>query len=268
VRGRVFTQRDGASSPPVIVVNRALAERWWPDGQDPIGQKIRVGGGHDEPEREVIGVVENVRQARLELVRQTLYLPFAQLPETWLVTLLPGDALAWIVRTSTDPLAAAPAVRDEIQRATGVPVGQVAAMSDVVADSIARQRANMLLMSVFGGVALLLAAIGVYGLVAYSVRERTHEMGIRLALGARRERIVGMVLRQGLALVLVGTALGLTAAYFASGLLASLLYGVEARSLGVFVGVPVVLACVAVAAAAIPAYRASRADPLQALRYE
>jgi putative ABC transport system permease protein len=268
VRGRVFTQRDDAGSPPVIVINRALAERWWPDGQDPIGQKIRIGGGHDEPEREVIGVVENVRQARLELVRQTLYVPFAQLPETWLATLLPGDSLAWIVRTNTNPLGTAAAIRDEIQRATGVPVTEVAAMSEVVADSIARQRANMLLMTVFGGVALLLAAIGVYGLVAYSVRERTHEMGIRLALGARRERIVGMVLRQGLALALIGTVLGLTAAYFASGLLASLLYGVEARNITVFVGVPVVLAFVAVAAAAIPAYRASRADPLQALRYE
>jgi putative ABC transport system permease protein len=268
LRGRVFTQRDDAGSPPVIVINRSLADRWWPDSQDPIGQKIQIGGGHDEPEREVIGVVENVRQARLELVRQTLYVPFAQLPETWLETLLLGDALAWIVRTSTDALGTAAAIRDEIQRSTSVPVTEVAAMSEVVADSISRQRANMLLMTVFGGVALLLAAIGVYGLVAYSVRERTHEMGIRLALGARRERIVGMVLRQGVALVLIGTALGLTAAYFASGLLASLLYGVEARNITVFVGVPVLLAFVAVAATAIPAYRASRADPLQALRYE
>jgi putative ABC transport system permease protein len=268
LRGRAFTPRDDAASAPVIVINRALADRWWQDGQDPIGQKIRIGGGHDEPEREVIGVVENVRQARLELVRQTLYVPFAQLPETWLETLLPGDALAWIVRTSTDPLGTAAAIRNEIQRSTGVPVTEVAAMSEVVADSISRQRAHMLLMTVFGGVALLLAAIGVYGLVAYSVRERTQEIGIRMALGARGERIVSMVLRQGLVLVLVGTALGLTAAYFSAGLLASVLYGVEPRNVAVFVGVPVVLACVAVLAAALPAYRASRVDPLHALRCE
>lgn len=268
VRGRAFDARDRAGNTPVIVINRQLAERWWPDGQDPIGQRIRVGGDHDEPDREVIGVVENVRQARLELVRGTLYVPLEQLPDTWLASLLPGDSFAWIVRTSTPPLRSAGAIRDEIQRSTGVPVTDVMGMREVVADSIARQRANALLMTVFGGVALLLAAIGVYGLVAYSVRERTHELGIRLALGARSERIVGMVLWQGFTLVLLGTALGLTAAYFASGLLASLLYGVEARNATVFVGVPVVLALVALAAAAVPAYRASRAQPLQALRYD
>jgi len=268
LRGRAFTERDDAGSPPVIVINRALADRWWPDGQDPIGQKILVGGGHDEPEREVIGVVENVRQARLELVRQTMYVPFAQLSDTWLKTLLPGDSLAWIVRTTTDPPGATAAIRDEIQRSTAVPVTEVAAMREIVADSLARQRANMLLMTVFGAVALLLAAIGVYGLVAYSVRERTHEIGIRMALGARGERIVSLVLRQGLAVVVIGAAIGLTAAYFLAGLLASILYGVEPRNAGIFVGVPVVLALVALAAVAIPAYRASRVDPLQALRNE
>ncbi len=267
-RGRVFDERDDAGSTPVIVINRALADRWWPNGQDPIGQKIQIGGSHDEPEREVIGIVENVRQARLELVRQTMYVPFAQLAETWLETLLPGDSVAWIVRTSTDPLGAAAAIGNEIQRSTAVPVTDVAAMREVVASSIARQRANMLLMTVFGGVALLLAAIGVYGLVAYSVRERTHEIGIRMALGARGERIVGMVLRQGLALVVVGVAIGLTAAYFLAGLLAALLYGVEPRNAGIFVGVPIVLALVALAAVSIPAYRASRVNPLQALRHQ
>jgi ABC-type antimicrobial peptide transport system permease subunit len=197
-----------------------------------------------------------------------MYVPFAQVSATWLKTLLPGDSFAWIVRTRTDPLGVAAAVRDEIRRSTAVPVTELAAMREVVADSISRQRANMLLMTVFGGVALLLAAIGVYGLVAYSVRERTREIGIRIALGARGDRIVGMVLRQGLVLVLVGTALGLMAAYFAAGLLASMLYGVEPRNLAVFAGVPLVLALVAVAAAMIPATRASRVDPLEALRYE
>ena len=268
VRGRAFEERDDAGSPPVIVINRALADRWWPDGQDPIGQKVLVGGGHDEPEREVIGIVENVRQARLELVRQTMYVPFAQLSDTWLKSLLPGDSLAWIVRTTTSPLGVTAAIRDEIQRSTAVPVTDVTAMREVVADSIARQRANMLLMTVFGAVALLLAAIGVYGLVAYSVRERTHEIGIRMALGARGERIVSMVLRQGLAVVVIGAGIGLTAAYLLAGLLASILYGVEPRNAGIFVGVPVVLALVALAAVSIPAYRASRVNPLQALRHE
>jgi ABC-type antimicrobial peptide transport system permease subunit len=227
-----------------------------------------MAGGQDEPEREVIGIVENVRQARLELVRQTLYVPFTQLSDTWLRSLLPGDSLAWIVRTSTDPLGLAPAIRDEIQRSTAVPVTDVAAMHEVVASSIAQQRANMLLMTVFGGVALLLAAIGVYGLVAYSVRVRTHEIGIRMALGARGERIVGMVFRQGLVVLVAGVVTGLTGAYWVAGLLASILYGVEPRNADIFVGVPVVLALVGLAAISIPAYRASRVNPLQALRNE
>jgi putative ABC transport system permease protein len=268
IRGRAFGEQDDASSAPVIVINRALADRWWPDGQDPIGQKIRIGGGHDEPEREVIGVAENVRQARLELVRQTVYVPFAQIPGAWLKTLLAGDSFAWIVRTKTDPLGVAAAVRDEIQRSTAVPVTDVEAMKDIVADSMARQRANMLLMSVFGGVALLLAAVGIYALVAYSVRERTREIGVRMALGAQSERIVGMVLGQALVLVAAGMALGLTAAFFLARLIASMLYGVEPRNVAVFASVPIVLAVVASAAAAIPAYRASRVDPLEALRYE
>jgi predicted permease len=267
LRGRAFTEQDDAGSTPVIVINRALADRWWPDGQDPIGQKIRMAGGH-EPEREVIGIVENVRQARLDLMRQTMYVPFAQLSDTWLKSLLPGDSLAWIVRTSIDPLRAAAAIRDEIQRSTAVPVTDVTAMREVIANSIARQRANMLLMTVFGGVALLLAAIGIYGIVAYSVRERTHEIGIRMALGARGERIVSMVLRQGLAVVVLGVAIGLTAAYFLAGLLAAVLYGVEPRNAEIFAGVPVVLAIVALAAVSFPAYRASRVNPLQALRHE
>jgi putative ABC transport system permease protein len=268
VRGRTFSERDDAGSTPVIVINRALADRWWPNGQDPIGQKIRIGGGHDEPEREVIGVVESVRQARLELVRMTMYVPFAQISGTWLKTVLSGDSFAWIVRARTDPLAVAAAVRDEIQRDTGVPVTDVAVMKDIVGDSIARQRANMLLMSVFGAVALLLAGVGIYGLVAYSVRERTREIGIRMALGAQSDRIVGLVLRQGLVLVAAGIAIGLTAAFFLARLISSLLYGVEPRNVAVFAGVPIVLALVAVAAAGIPAYRASRVDLLEALRYE
>lgn len=149
-----------------------------------------------------------------------------------------------------------------------MPVTGIAAMREVVANSIARQRANMLLMTVFGGVALLLAAIGIYGLVAYSVYERTPEIATRMALGARSERIMSMVLRQGLAEVVLGVAIGLTVAYFLAGLLASILYGVEPRNTEIFAGVPVVLALVALAAVSLPVYRASRVNPLQALRHE
>jgi putative ABC transport system permease protein len=268
LRGRVFDDLDDSSGPPVIVINRAFADRWWPDGQDPLGQRIRIRGGHDEPEREVIGVVENVRKARLEIVRPIMYVPLAQISDTWSRSNLETEPLAWVVRTRTDPMQLSGTIRDEIRRTTGVPVTQIQSMRQVVSESISRQRANMLLMTAFGAVALLLAAIGIYGLVAYSVQQRTQEIGIRMALGAERDRIVGMVIRQGIFLVAIGTAIGLTAAYFLVGFLASILFGVEPRNAAVFVSVPAILALVALAALSIPAYRASRVDPLRALRYE
>ena len=266
VRGRVFNERDDSSAPPVLVINRALADRWWP-GQEPLGQRIKLGR-EDEPAREVIGVVENERKARLELVRPIMYVPQAQISDAWMKENLESDSLVWIVRTSGDPLRLAPVLRDQIQQSTGVPVTNVAAMKDVVADSISRQRANMLLMTIFAAVALLLTAIGVYGLVAYSVHQRTHEIGVRMALGARRDSIVGMVIRHGGWLAAIGAAIGITAAYFLANLLASMLYGVEPRDAAVFVAVPIILAVVVLAAVSIPAYRASRLDPLHALRSE
>ena len=267
VRGRVFNERDDSSAPPVLVINRALADRWWPDGQEPLGQRIHLGR-EDEPAREVIGVVENERKARLEVVRPILYVPQAQISDAWIKENLEADSLVWIVRTSGDPMRLSTVLRDQIQQSTGVPVTDVAAMQEVVADSISRQRANMLLMTIFGGVALLLTAIGVYGLVAYSVHQRTHEIGVRMALGAQRDSILGMVIRHGVFLAAIGTAIGITAAYFLASLLASLLYGVEPRDPAVFIAVPVTLAIVVLMAVSIPAYRASRFHPLDALRSE
>jgi len=141
-------------------------------------------------------------------------------------------------------------------------------MKEILSDSISRQRFNMLLMAVFGGAALLLAAIGIYGLVAFSVQQRAHEIGIRMALGARADHVRAMVLRQGVSLAAIGTAVGLAAAFLLSKLLASILFGVDPRDAAAFVTVPVVLALVAVAAVLIPAYRASRVDPLVALRHD
>jgi predicted permease len=267
VRGRVFDERDGAGAPPVLVINRALADRWWPDGQEPLGQMIRIDGS-GEPPREVVGIVENERKARLEQVRPILYVPLPQISDDWLKSTLETDPLAWVVRAGDDPLRLAAAIRNEIEESTSAPVTSAVAMTDILAASISRQRANAVLMTVFGGVALLLTAIGVYGLVAYSVQQRTHEIGIRMALGARRHGILGMVVRQGAVLSAAGTALGLAGAYFLVTLLASLLYGVEPRDVAVFVGVPVMLAVVVLGAVLIPAFKASRLDPVQALRAE
>jgi ABC-type antimicrobial peptide transport system permease subunit len=141
-------------------------------------------------------------------------------------------------------------------------------MEEIVSVSISRQRANTVLMTLFGCTALLLAAIGIYGLMAFSVQQRTHEIGIRIALGAERDRLRRMVIRQGIRLVAIGTAIGLTAAFFMADVLASILFGIEPRDTAVFVGAPLVLAIVAIAAVSIPAHRASRVNPLDALRHE
>jgi putative ABC transport system permease protein len=276
LRGRVFDARDDSNAPPVVVINRTLAERWWPDGDDPLEDRMLIGGGSalypdlaDEPVRQVIGIVDDTRALRLSSdPRPIMYIPLAQVSEAWRATDFETRPLAWIVRTESDPGPLAAAIRAEIQQSTGVPVTDVQTMRDIAAESISRQRANMLLMVVFGGAALLLAAIGIYGLMAYAVQQRTHEIGIRIALGAPSGRVSSMVIGQGLLLALIGTAAGLIAAFFVSSLLASVLFGVQPRDPAVFAGVPVILILVAAAAVSIPARRASRVDPLEALRCE
>jgi ABC-type lipoprotein release transport system permease subunit len=234
-----------------------------------------IGGGStlyptmaDEPIRQIIGVVEDMPAVRLtDPPRPTIYVPQAQMTD--LARSFDGETdVAWVVRTSADPLELAPVIASMLRQATGAPVTDVQTMAQILSLSISRQRANATLMAVFGGAALLLAAIGIYGLMAFSVQQRTHEIGIRLALGAQRDRVRGMVIRQGLALIAIGTALGLGAAYVLADLLASVLFGVEPRDAAVFTVVPLLLATVAAAAVSVPAHRASRVSPLDALRCE
>ena len=271
VRGRVFDQQDDSRTAPVVVVNRAFAERWWPAGQNPLVERLSLlsegsAATGDQIVREVIGIVENVRKTGLDVVRPTMYVPLAQINDEWLETVLEGEPLAWLVRTDIDPMQLSASVRDAVSRITGVPVTDVQPMT--VSESISRERVNMLLMTVFGAVALLIAATGIYGLVAFSVQRRTQEIGIRMALGAQRNRIVRMVIGQGMFLVGIGTAVGLVAALLLSNLLASVLFGVEPRDTAVFVGVPLILVLVGFAAVSIPALRASRASPVNVLRYD
>jgi len=275
LRGRVFDERDAAGAPPVVVISRSLAERWWPDGQDPLLDRMLIGGGNalyptlaDEPIRQIIGIVDDVSAVRVtDPPRPTMYVPQAQISDLFR-SFDPETDLAWIVRTRVDPLQLSAAIQDTIRRTTGAPVIDIQTMEQVVSVSLSRQRANMALMTVFGCAALVLAAIGIYGLMAFSVQQRTHEIGIRMALGAERDRLRAMVIRQGIVLISVGSAIGLGAAFFMANLLASILFGVEPRDAAVFLVVPLVLAIVAVAAVFIPAHRASRVDPLAALRYE
>jgi len=272
-RGRAFTDRDDAKSAPVVMINERMAKKYWKDG-DPLKDRIVMGRGvmkelNQEPVRQIIGVVADVRDQGLgNEPRPTMYVPQAQLPDAANALLVKTGPMAWVVRTERDPGGLAKTLQEELKRATGLPVPNVQSMDEVVIRSIGRQRFSMLLMAVFGGAALLLAAIGIYGLMAYTVEQRRQEIGIRLALGAEASEVRNMVVREGMGLALAGVTLGLAVAWMLARLVESLLFGVKARDPLVFLIVPAVLATVALAAVWLPAHRASRVNPVESLRYE
>jgi predicted permease len=272
-RGRTFTERDDAQSPPVVIINEAMARQFWPKG-DPLQDRLVIGRGimrefAAEPERQIIGIVANVRDGGLnDEPGPTMYIPQAQQPDAVNALNAQISPMAWVVRTAVEPQSLSAPIQDALQKATGLPVSDVRSMNQVVSRSISRQRFNMWLMSVFGGAALLLAAIGIYGLLAYSVEQRTQEIGIRLALGAGTLQVRRMVVAQAMKLAAVGMVVGVASALGLAKLITSLLFGVQAWDPSVFVGVPVLLGIVALVAAWMPARRASQVDPVQALRYE
>ena len=276
IRGRAFNERDSASGPPVMIINQALADEHWPNGGDPLADQIHMGGGAanmreltTEPVRQIIGVVGNARSGSIaQDPGPMMFLPLAQMPDPLNALMQGSGPMGWIVRTSVPPETVSGTIQEVIRQATGVPVTNVQNMSEIVSLNTSRQRLNMLLMTIFGASALVLAAIGIYGLMAYSVQHRTQEIGIRMALGAQPDRVRWSVIRQGMTLVGIGIVVGVVAAFFLATLLATVLYGVEARDVLVFVGVPVALTATAFAAVWIAAQRASRIDPLEALRYE
>ena len=276
VRGRDFTDLDDGNAPSVVIINQALADEHWTDGADPLADRVHIGGGAgimrelaEEPVRQVIGIAANVRALGLAREpRPTLYMPQAQVPDGLNALNVGITPMAWVVRTEVEPGNISAAIQEELRQSTGLPVTDVESMEDIVSISTSRRRVNMLLMSVFGGSALLLAAIGIYGLMAYSVQQRTQEIGIRMAMGAESGKVRTMVIKQGMSLVIVGVAVGLGAAYFLANVLASVLFEVEQRDVPVFVSVPVILTLIALAAVWIPARRASHVDPLEAVRYD
>jgi ABC-type antimicrobial peptide transport system permease subunit len=264
--------RDDTGAPPVVVINEAFAKRYFPDG-DPLNEHLIIGHGmrefNTEPPRQIVGVAGDVRDGGLNSDPQpTMYIPQAQLPDAANKLNVSISPMAWVVRTRMAPYSVSGAVEEQLRQASGLPLSDVRSMGDVVSRSVSRQRFNMLLMMVFGGSALLLAAIGIYGLMAYSVEQRTQEIGIRLALGADTSTVGRMILVQGMRLALVGVVIGLVSALGLARLIANLLYGVTARDPLVFVAVPVVLAVVAFVGVWLPARRAITVDPVVALRAE
>jgi putative ABC transport system permease protein len=272
-KGRAFTERDDSLAPGVVIINEAMAKEHWKD-RDPVGERIMIGAGvmkelATERERQIIGVVGDVRDGGLNVNPLAhMYVPNAQVPDALNALNLRITPVAWVVRTRVDPYSLSTAIQNELRQTTGLPVSNIRTMDEVVSRSISRQRFNMFLMTIFGASALLLASIGIYGLMAYSVAQRTQEIGIRMALGAEAKQVRSMVVVQGMRLAVVGVVVGLGAAWALSRLMASVLYGVQARDPVVFLTMPALLAIVSFVAVWLPARRASTVNPLVALRYQ
>jgi predicted permease len=273
LRGRYFDQRDVANSARVIIINEAFAKKYWPKG-DPIGQRVTVGKGlgpeFEDPTRQVAGIVGNVRESGLaETETPVMYVPQTQVSDG--LTKLANNEipLSWIIQTAGDPMSMSAAIQHEIQSVDGqLAASKVRTMDQVIADSTSRQNFNMLLLTIFAGLALLLAAIGIYGLMSYTVEQRTQELGIRMALGAGQTDMLRLVVQQGMLLAGIGVVVGLAASFGLNRIMAELLFGVKTTDPITYASVAVVLVLVAFLATYVPARRATKIDPMVALRYE
>jgi putative ABC transport system permease protein len=259
VRGREFNSQDRAGAPLVVMTNETLARRLWP-GEDPIGKRLRVGG-ESEPEAEVIGVAADGKYATLgENARPYIYQPLLQIY---------ASKMTLVVRTTGNPETLSAAVREQIRSLDpNLPVSQITTLAERVDFALFPARLGAALLGAFGLLALGLAATGIYGVIAYSVSQRTQEFGIRMALGADDADVRRMVLREGLKVVLIGVTAGLALSLAATRLIAGFLYGVGANDPLTFVGVPALLTVVALLACYLPARRATKVDPIEALRCE
>jgi putative ABC transport system permease protein len=262
VRGRSFDARDREGSVPVVLISQETARRYWPN-EDPIGQRMLTGfsRGSAKMGGEIVGIVGDVRQFGLDDAPTAhAYVPSDQ----W-----PLDEVTVVMRSTTSPAATLAAARTVVRELDPeLPLYDVAPLADMVADSLAQRRFYLLLLAGFAGVALLLAAVGIYGVIAYSVQQRSREIGIRVALGASRESVLSMILGDGLVLVLAGVAIGMLGAVGLTRLLQTLLFGVSATDPVTFVAVPLLLVATGILACALPARRAVRLDPMLTIRGE
>jgi len=273
VQGRMFTERDDGGAVPVVLINEGLAKQFWPNS-DAVGQRITIGKGigpeFAEAPREIVGIVGDVRgQGLNNNPDPIMYVPVAQVTDG--VTALNNGIIpiTWTIRTNVEPYSVSKEIQEALRTASGgLPVAHIRSMEQVRGESTSRTDFNMTLLVIFASLALLLAAIGIYGLMAYSVQQRTQEIGIRMALGASAQDVRKMVVRQGMALALAGVIIGVAAALGVTRLMASLLYGVTPKDPIAMTSVALLLVGVALAATYLPARRASQMDPVESLRYE
>jgi putative ABC transport system permease protein len=259
IRGRGFTEQDTAQNPKVVIVNETLARQLWP-GESPIGKHFTIWRDEKFP-REIVGVDVDTKPSLDDEAGPQMYVPYAQ-DSSW-------GGMSLVIRTNGDPTAMTAAVRNEIRALDkGIPIFNVKTMNDVLVTSVGPRRTPMLLLSAFAGVALLLAMIGIYGVTAYYVTQRTQEIGIRMALGAQMSDVVKLVLKSGMTLALIGLAVGLAGAFALTRLMSSLLFGVNPTDVVTFATVSLCLLVTALIACYLPARRATKVDPLVALRYE
>jgi putative ABC transport system permease protein len=279
LKGRDFDERDtrdatkapqlaardqvmsAPSSSGVTIVDERLARKYWPN-EDPIGKRIRFGPPEDnEPWHTIVGVVQEVKHSRLDVTgRESVYLPFAELP-------LSGSGLA--IRTSGRPEDLIAAVRNQVKELDpDLPLTRIMTMNEVVARSVWQQRLYTALFGVFAVVALILATVGIYGVMSYAVTQRTREIGLRMALGAQKKDVLKLVVGHGVVVTAIGLGVGLGAAVGLTRLMSTLLFEVTATDPITFIAVSVLLAGVALGACFVPARRAAKVDPMVALRYE
>jgi putative ABC transport system permease protein len=265
VAGRDFTERDDSKSTPVVIINRTLARRFFPN-QDPIGRHIRPGIGNgygpsEFPMREIVGIIADVKQSGLgDEAAPEVYAPLAQSP---------FGTMFFVVRTVNDPRSIVESARRQVASLDkNAPIYHVETLDQYFAQSMEAPRFITLLLGGFAGLALVLACLGIYGVISYTVAQRTREIGIRMAVGAQKGEVLWMVIREGLRPALAGIAIGIVCALRLTRLLSSLLFGIKPADPVTFAAVALMLTGVAILACYIPARRATRVDPMVALRYE
>jgi putative ABC transport system permease protein len=273
-RGRAFTDRDDIQSPPVVLINESMARKFWKNG-DPMKDRITLDDtstgtyGTAGKMWQIVGIVGDVRQNSLsDAPEPWIYMPQAQANEHTNELLLRLTPNAWVIRTEKETHQLTAEIQEQLQKTTGLPVYDVHPMNEMISSSVEETRFTVIVMSIFGSLALVLAVIGIYGVMTYTVEQRTQEIGIRMALGAETTQVRNMVVRYGLGLTLTGVIIGIAAAWELALAMESLLFGVRPRDPIVFVTVPILLTAVALLAVWIPATRASRVDPMDSLRCE